>query len=125
MSIRGGAVVGWGVIGVGFETLALASHDLRQDLACRFHDAVGLGSLLDDTTCLCLCCVVVFLSIYVLARVLTSVLFLSCRYYCDYCDTYLTHDSVSVLLCFNFLRLQTCSRLIISSEVSLGLHAVI
>ena len=58
---------GGGVIGVGFEALALASHDLRQDLACRFHDAVGLGFGLDDTTCLCLCCVVVFLSIYCLS----------------------------------------------------------
>lgn len=39
-----------------------------------------------------------FLSIYVLARVLSSdfLLFLPCRYYCDYCDTYLTHDSPSV-----------------------------
>ena len=73
----------------------------------------------------CAALLYMFFSIYVLARVLTSLLFLPCRYYCDYCDTYLTHDSVSVLLCFNFLRLQTCSRLIISSEVSLGLHAVI
>jgi hypothetical protein len=63
----------------------------------------------------CAALLYMFLSIYVLARVLSSdfLLFLPCRYYCDYCDTYLTHDSVSVLFCFNLLRLETGSRLII------------
>jgi hypothetical protein len=60
---NGGGGVG---IGVVFETLALVSHDSRQDLAGRFHHAVVLGSgfahrsRLDDTTCLCLCCTVVY-----------------------------------------------------------------
>lgn len=45
MAIRGGDDGAVGVIGVGFETLALAPHDLRQDLAGRFHDAVGLESV--------------------------------------------------------------------------------
>jgi hypothetical protein len=33
--------------------------------------------------------------VYLFASVDTPSFF-ACRYYCDYCDTYLTHDSVSV-----------------------------
>lgn len=32
-----------------------------------------------------------------------KIYFSLCRYYCDYCDTYLTHDSVRIFLVNNMI----------------------